>query len=533
MPRQTKGTFHRRGAEVLFFRKKKFFLCALCASAVWFGSFPGAARAAEVRFDGSYRLRFDNDSNFPLDDTGATSGQRNWVEHRLRLTPKIVEIGEQGGIEIQSSFDIVSGVFAGDTAGDFRGYGLTDRSQRSGLKAEGFDFRYLFTEIRTPAGMLQLGQMPSHWGMGMLTNNGNGENVTDFGDPRFGDIVDGALFATRPLIGLLGPKSEFAQQIAVAVAGELVYRDRFAQLVVKNGGGLQIGDVAWQGVGALVYDPGERTRAGLYVARRVQDFAASAGNLHIWIFDGHLRHNQLLPMGLVLSLEGEAAQVYGGTNHAPNLSALGMTRVSQQGAVLRAGLAHVRVEAEIEGGYASGDANPFDDQATNFQMNRDFKVGLVLFDEVLMFQTQNAARRLSDPALVGTPPPGLDLLPSEGAVTNALYLKPTLRYKPSFFGGTLRFVGSALFARAPQPVLDAYQVLVASGAKNAFGHDAGRNYGTELDGAIGYQARISGPLGFESGIQLGYLFPGNAFTRADGSRMPGAYAVRLRATLVF
>ncbi len=232
-------------------------------------------------------------------------------------------------------------------------------------------------------------------------------------------------------------------------------------------------------------------------------------------------------------MEGEAAQIYGGTNHVPNLTAPGMSRVSQQGAALRGGLARGQFEGELEVGYASGDANPFDGQSNNFQMNRDYKVGLVLFDEVLMFQSQNAARRLSDPSLFGAPPQGLDLLPTEGAVTNALYLKPTLRYKPRVLRGGLRLVGSALFARAPQPVLDVYQALVWSAAKNAFGHDAGRNYGIELDGAIGYQARLSGALGFETGVQFGYLFPGNAFTRADGSRMPGAYALRVRATFVF
>src|SRR5579859_2202418 len=151
MPRQTDGDFHREGAKAQRIRlpSQPSRLRAFAVRCCFCFLIARGAGAAEVRFDGSYRLRFDNDSNFPLDDTGATSGQRNWLEHRLRLTPKIVEIGEQGGIEIQSSFDIVSGVFAGDTAGDFRGYGLTDRSQRSGFKAEGFDFRYLFTEIRT------------------------------------------------------------------------------------------------------------------------------------------------------------------------------------------------------------------------------------------------------------------------------------------------------------------------------------------------------------------------------------------------
>lgn len=488
--------------------------------------------AADVRFDGSYRLRFDHDTNLLLDDQGFPSAQKNWAEHRLRLTPKIVEIGDQGGIEIQASFDILSGIIGGDVASDFRGYGLTDRSQRNGLKPDGFDFRALFVQMRTPAGLVQLGQMPSQWGMGLLANGGNGENLTDFGDARYGDIVDGALFATRPLVGFLGPKSDFAQELAVAVAGELIYRDRYAQLLVKNGGGLQFGDVAWQGVLATVWAPSEGTRAGLYIARRVQSYAASAGNLHIWVYDAHLRHTQPLENGVVLSFEGEAAQIYGGTNHAPTLAALGQTRVTQQGAALRAGAARGQFEAELEAGYASGDANPFDDESTSFQMNRDFKVGLVLFDEVLMFQSQNAARRLSDPKLVGAPPQGLDLLPTEGAVSNALYLKPTLRFKPRALPG-LRFVGSAVLARAPQPVLDAYQALVSSASKNAFGQNAGRNYGVELDGAAGYQAKLSPALGFETGVQAGYLFPGNAFDRPNGGRMPGAWALRLRATLTF
>jgi hypothetical protein len=150
-----------------------------------------------------------------------------------------------------------------------------------------------------------------------------------------------------------------------------------------------------------------------------------------------------------------------------------------------------------------------------------------------MFQSQNAARRLSDPNLSGRPLPGLDLLPTEGAVSNALYLKPTLRFKPELFGGTLRLVGSALFARAAQPLVDPFQALISSSPLNSFGHTAGQSYGVELDGAVGFQRRISGTLGFEGGVQFGYLIPGSAFTHADGTRMPGASASRVRATFVF
>ncbi|MGZ6125681.1 MAG: hypothetical protein ACXWLR_12020, partial [Myxococcales bacterium] len=62
---------------------------------------------------------------------------------------------------------------------------------------------------------------------------------------------------------------------------------------------------------------------------------------------------------------------------------------------------------------------------------------------------------------------------------------------------------------------------------------AGRDYGIELDGAVGWRRKLVDTLAFETGVQVGYLFPGSAFTRADGSRMPGAWATRVRATLVF
>ena len=490
------------------------------------------AAGASVRFDGAYRLRFNGDTDLTLDDKGFRSAQKQWLEHRLRLTPKVVEIGEETGVEVQASFDILSGVLAGDLASDFRGFGFTERSLRNGLKPEGFDFRHLFAEVRFPFGTFALGQMPSEWGMGMLANSGNGEETADFGDARFGDIVDRALFSFRPLQGLLGPRIDFGRQLTLSVGGDLVYRDRYAQLLVKNGSGVEFGDVAFQVVGMAVYAPEEGTRAGFYVTRRMQSYAASGGDLHAWTFDGWARHAFPLGAGVVLSLEGEAAQIYGGSSHAGN-PAPGDARVSQQGAALRATLARGQLEAELEAGYASGDSNPFDDRQSAFLMSRDYKVGMVLFDEVRMFQSQNAARRLSDPALSGTPRPGLDLIPTQGAVSNAVYLKPTVRWRPRAFGGTLRLVGSVLFARAPEPVVDEYQALIASTPLNAFGHTAGTNYGVEVDGAVGWRVRLVDTLGFESGVQAGYLFPGNVFARPDGSRMPGVWATRVRATLVF
>jgi hypothetical protein len=490
----------------------------------------GPAFAADVRVDGSYRMRLDFNSDYLLDPS-TRLGQKTYAEHRLRLTPKIVE---EGQIEIQGSFDVLSGLFAGDLAPSFQELGYTERSQRNGTRAQGFDFRHLFAKLRMPIGIFEIGQMPSDWGMGVLTSGGNQEEGPDFGDIRFGDIVDRVLFATRPL-RFLGPRSHLARSVAVALAGDLIYRDRYAQLVTSNGtGGLTWGDTAWQVLAALVYDPSPDSRAGLYVTRRIQSYAANGGDLHVWTFDFHAR--TLFPLGSfggILSLEAEGVEVWGGTSHGANLNSFATAKVAQQGAAARALVSRGPFEAEIEGGYASGDANPFDGSSTGFQFNRDYKVGMVLFDEVLLFQSQNAARRIADPQLAGRPPVGIDLLPTEGAVTNALYLKPTLRYTPPVLGSKFRLVGSVLFARAAELPTDPYQSIVSAAQLNVFGAAPGRDYGVEIDGAVGYRTRLGDPFGLEIGLQAGHLFPGNAFRRPDGSVMAGVTATKLRATLTF
>jgi hypothetical protein len=496
------------------------------------------AAAADVRVDGSYRLRFNAESNYLLDGAGTKLGQEHWMEHRLRINPKIVE---PDLIEVQGSFDVLSGLVAGDLAPKFQELGWQGRSNRDGVHASGFEFRHLFVKLRMPFGVFEFGQMPNDWGMGMFMNGGDQEHAFDFGDQRFGDIVDRVLLATRPF-GFLGPRSEIARHVALALAADLVYRDRYASLFINgtdssqnllSGGGLRWGDIASEVVAALVWDPSADTRAGIYIARRWQEYALGRGSLHRWLFDAHAR--TVFPvewLGGVMTLEAEAAEIYGSTTHSPNLSAL-RTQIGQQGAVARAVFSRGTIETELEAGYASGDSNPFDDVSTEFQFNRDFKVGLVLFDEVLLFQTQNAARRLADPNLFARPSAGIDLLPSEGAVTNALYLKPTVRWRPALFGGRLRLVGSVLFARAAERYLDPFGTYVGSSPVNVFGASAGKNYGTEIDAAASWRVHLGGTLAYELGVQAGRLFPGNAFQFADGSRLSAVNAARFRATLEF
>ena len=52
------------------------------------GALPSAA--TEVRVDGSYRVRLAGETNYLLDGSGTRLGQERFLEHRLRLSPKIV-----------------------------------------------------------------------------------------------------------------------------------------------------------------------------------------------------------------------------------------------------------------------------------------------------------------------------------------------------------------------------------------------------------------------------------------------------------
>lgn len=45
----------------------------------------------------------------------------------------------------------------------------------------------------------------------------------------------------------------------------------------------------------------------------------------------------------------------------------------------------------LDGGFASGDQNPYDARLQNFRFDANYKVGLVLFDQVLGYQSARTA----------------------------------------------------------------------------------------------------------------------------------------------
>ena len=80
--------------------------------------------------------------------------------------------------------------------------------------------RYLYLEYNSPIGLFRVGQQGSHWGMGILANDG--DHPTLFGDYQRGALVERVLFATTPM-GKGTP-------LTIALAGDLVFEDNTADL---------------------------------------------------------------------------------------------------------------------------------------------------------------------------------------------------------------------------------------------------------------------------------------------------------------
>jgi len=147
-----------------------------------------------VRFQihGEYQLRGTSMRSFPLDPstqvindraaqgraTEDSLGQNRFMNHWLRITPRLQV---KQWLEIVGQMDIVTGLMIGDLAHDTFA-DQTPRDQYNGFN--NVQPRWLYAQIDTGIGVLRVGQQPSHWGMGILANDG--DHASTFGDYRYG-----------------------------------------------------------------------------------------------------------------------------------------------------------------------------------------------------------------------------------------------------------------------------------------------------------------------------------------------------------
>ncbi len=448
------------------------------------------------KLEGSWSVAATGEDSFPIDVDGNTLGQKQFAEHRLRIAPSYAASDK---LKVLGEADLLFGTLAGQVAtsptGDFP-YLVHTRDERDGLKQA--EFRKLYVDWLSGVGRLRVGQMGSQWGLGIVANDGSAD--FDWGGPRFhGDLVDRVIFSTRPF----AQRSETWGKLVVGLGGDLVYRDQAADLFD--------GDNALQGVMALVWSPeGATSRGGVYIVRRQQS-DHDGEELNVWVLDLHGRLDQrLAESGINLRLEGEVTRVVGSTTISRDLD-FPERDVRQFGTAAEVALVAPRWEALVQTGYASGDRNPNDKTVSSFEFDPEYRVGLILFQEVLAWQTAGSAARASDPTITGRPTPGIRLLPTEGAVVNALYVAPTVRVHifPS-----LTAQGTVVWAKSATDFIDPYTTNALNGgyAVNFRGAiPRSRDLGQEVD--LGLKWELPRTLAEQASLylQAGRFLPGSAW----------------------
>jgi hypothetical protein len=449
-----------------------------------------------------------------LTDNAGTTLHDDPVETRLRLNGN----ARYERFSLIAQGDVLTGATAGVP---------TDSTEYLDPPHAGFDralLRKLFLQYQAPTWRFRVGQQTSQWGLGILANGGEHDPAPGeaFGDVRFGDLVYRALLAGRPFYGLGGAW----RAIEPALAADLVVNDETAQY--------SAGDRAFQGVFALRFAVDDDHWFGLYTVYRHQysiTANAATSKLDAVVFDlaGKWRWPGAV-LGGAFSVGAEAAYVTGSTTLAATEQAPSLA-VQQFGAALKGSLKFDRWEWYLDWGFASGDENPYSDQVTGFHFNPDYNVGLVMFQEVLGWQSARSAARASDLTLVGQPPAGVQLLPSRGGVYDATYVFPRVRYGPRDW---VDFYGGPLLAFTTSRLADFYTTTAYGGGEplNSLGASPGNYLGTELD--VGAQVRAKpGGIPVTATAELGYFIAGSAFAEPSGSNMSPIAAGRVRLAIPF
>jgi hypothetical protein len=482
-------------------------------------------------FHGEYQLRFRAASDLPMTpligrpaDESAELGQRYSLHHWLRFRPRFLY---KEAIAIVGEVDFPRGMIAGDTTQDVS----AARDDLAEARWYEGTFRQLYLQYTMPIGLVRLGHQTSHWGMGLVANDGDHPSL--FGDYRRGAIVERFLFATKPL-GKDGP-------LTVALAGDIVADDARARLVE--------GDRAYQGV-AVVRLGNDVGDIGVYGVVRHQERDDSAVNeltpftesLTVGVVDLAGKLRVPIPSASAFAFaDVEAAVIFGDTTMIRNieLTRAGETEsVRSFGGAGRIGMVHVCQEDEepfgdvvvsVEWGYASGDADPYDGVTKRFTIDQNHNVGLVLFDQVLAWKTARAATIAFDESIVNRVAPGVDLVPSEGGIFGAQYLNPTVVVRPRSW---LDLKGGLVIAQTTADFVDPVGTTVTGSYVNYDrGDENGHDLGVELDAGSDARIHIGHYAVVHVGIEGGVLFPGNAFEDASGTRLSNQYLLNAKAGL--
>lgn len=358
---------------------------------------------------------------------------------------------------------------------------------------------------------LQAGVMTSHWGLGLIANDGaHGwrPGSATFIDPRGGD---------RVLRGQLAVQTPGEVKIGAALAFDEVLHDE----------SLLPGDTAHQAILAAFFDS-PIYRGGFYGVARFQE-SEEGKDLNAYVFDFYTQADAELGDTLKLHVGGELAAIFGDTTLAPSADHP-QHDILQFGGVARVALEDASVGGVLDVVFASGDQDLSDQWQNAFKADPNFSLGVVLFPYVLAGQTGRAAYTAEAPDLTGYPPEDLDRFPTRGSVSNTISFFPRLWFRPA---DGLEIYGGPLLALSTAAVVDPLNTKLAGGDPRNARDAAPTSYlGTELDLGARYRM-IAWGSELLVGVEGGVLFQGPALRAAgnDSGGTVGAVRAMLSWTL--
>lgn len=462
-----------------------------------------------ARLAASIRVSYGGATVFPFDADRNTSVVAP-LETRVRVSPEI----HLGGVGLIAEADAATGAILGIPSNALVG----DRQPVPAIRA--LELRKIYLEYKWASGAFRVGQQTSQWGLGLLANDGSKDaEAGDFGQQHFGNLTYRALLVARPLFGRGGAFRAFE----TALAADLIVRDNFGEFVK--------GDRAFQGVLAVRFNKDPENNFGVYAVYRNQrnvNVTDGGKATDVVVIDFAGRWQIIKRRNREFKLGWELVGLTGTTTQARNENAA-LLKIGQFGMAIKSQYRVGRTTIYIDGGLASGDQNTADDRVENFRFDRDYKVGLILFDQVMAYQSGRSGVRASDPALTGIAPEGADLIGTAGSLTGAWYLFPRIKISMSDW---LDAYGGPLFAFSTAKLADPFNSRIGGGtAINPLGGTPGMYLGTEVD--LGLQARIKPipELTITGTAEGGLFLPGDAYTLPSGGVMAPVGFGRLRLSV--
>ena len=366
-------------------------------------------------------------SDFAVDAEGTQLGQTAWFDARARVGATMpFFLGT-----LDTEWEINAPQLFGDM---WTIPGIEDERQRDARILQILPRKLSITSQAGPY-QVSAGLTTSHWGLGLLANDG--AHPDWWGRSDFGDRVI-RLRATRlPFSN----KAPHRAELFTTAAVDLVVSDDL--------GRLDAGQVAGQGILSALWRHKDRGQWGAYMVLRHQRERDRSRQTTALAADAFAQ--LYWDVGeWTLQTSAEAAVLLGNTNRATTYTSRSGQNVAQLGAtgLMELQSPEKRFTARLRAAYGTGDGQPDNGVASNFLFDRDFSAGTVLFDQFKGGVEAASYQQLIDPDVSGQPPDGADALVTEGAFQSAVFVQPAIALSPIPWN-QIRLGASLFWSTAP------------------------------------------------------------------------------------